>query len=44
MVEWLVKNRKPNIQLNWCKDNNFEEEHFETGSVGDLYADVDWGF
>ena len=44
MVDWLVKNRKPNIQLNWCKDNNFKEDHFETGSVGDLYADVDWGF
>ena len=39
MLDSLVKDKKANNQLNWCKDNNFEKDAFIRGGIS-MY---DWG-
>ena len=33
MIQSLLKERRANTQLLWCKENNFEPEQFETPSA-----------
>ena len=33
MLDSLVKDKRANIQLNWCKENNFEEDTFVKGGL-----------